>query len=86
MGPESVIARPYLCDAVFSRLLVWLSESLVTTCTVKSTYAEVLDHKDVYMANGISFGIVLGVMVEMAANDQHLFCLQKLWSCRGKGG
>lgn len=45
------------------------------THALKSTYAEVLDHKDVNMANGISFGIVLGIMMEMAADDQRLFCL-----------
>lgn len=44
-------------------------------CGLKSTYAEAFDHRDVNMVNGISLGIVLGITVESATEDQHLLSL-----------
>ena len=60
---------------MFSRSVSRVSDLLVVMCGLKSMYAEVFDHKGVNMVKGISLRIILGVMVESAAEDQHLLSL-----------
>lgn len=71
---------------MFSRSVYPVSDLLVMMCGLKSSYAEVFDHSDVNMMNGISFGIVLGITVESATEDQHLLGLRQALELLSEGG
>lgn len=78
MGPKSIIiCSPYLCNTVFSRSVSQVSDLLVVMCSLKSLYAKVFDHKSVNIVEGTSLRVVLGIMIEWAAEDQHLLSLQR---------
>lgn len=59
---------------MFSSLVAWVLELRVTTCGLKSTYAEVFD---VRMANGVSLGVLLDINVLLTSKGQGLLCLQQ---------
>lgn len=71
---------------MFPRTVSRVSDSLVVMHGLKSTYAEVFDHKGVVMVKGISLRIILGIMVELAAENQHLLSLQQALELLSEGG
>lgn len=87
MGPKSIIiCSPYLCNTVFSRSVSQVSDLLVVKCNFKSSYAKVFDRKNVNIMKGSSLRIILGIMIELAAKDQHLFSLQQALELLLEGG
>lgn len=87
MGPKSIIiCSPYLCNTVFPRSLSLVSDLLFAMCSLKSSYTKTFDHKSVNIVKGTSLRIILGIMMESAAKDQHLLRLQQALELLLEGG